>query len=192
MKKDDKYKGYARVENGLLGLPFQFMSYSFAAMNKITASVAQNQVKNRAVGLAASIGLGYMSMEMRYKDWQMEQMTFSDKFARSVDASGSIALLSDLFYTSMSVSAALDGPDLGGGILQPKFPQEPNTLDAVTGFAGAGPSWTVDTGRAMIDFASGNYTEGAIDIVKQAPYVKLWFLKDFVNETGRAFTGGRY
>lgn len=192
MKQDAKYKGYARVENGLLGLPFQFMSYSFAAANKITASVAQGTSKNRAVGLVAGMGLGYMSMELRYSDWQMDQMTLADKIARSFDQSGYMALWSDLMYTAMSTSAALDGPDLGGGIINPKFPQQPNVYDAVAGIGGAAPSWVLDTSRAMGEFVNGNFGQGAALAVKQLPTANLFWIKDSVNEATQVLRGNNY
>lgn len=189
MSEDKKFRGYARIENGLLGLPFQFMSYSFAAANKVTAAFAQGQVKNRLAVILASMGLGYMSMELKYKDWQMEKMTWTDMFARSFDASGIAALYSDLFYTAMNTSMALGGPDIGMGIINPKFQQEKNYLDALTAIGGAGPSWGVDTGRAVKEFVTGNYGEGFADFMKQMPYMRLWFLKDEINGLGRAIEG---
>ena len=189
MSEDAKVRGYARIENGLLGLPFQFMSYSFAAANKVTAAFAQGQVRNRLAVVLSSMGLGYMAMELKYKDWQMEKMTLADKVARSFDASGLMALYSDLFYTAMNTSMALDGPDIGMGIINPKFPQEKNYLDALTALGGAGPSWGVDTGRAIKEFVTGNYGEGFADFMKQMPYMRLWFLKDEINGLGRAIEG---
>lgn len=192
MKEDAKFKGYARIENGLLSMPFQFLSYSFAAANKITASIAQGQVKNRGIAIAASMGLGYMGMELKYKDWQMDKMTLTDKIARSFDASGVAALYSDLFYTSMGVSMALGGPDVGMGIIKPKFNQDKSYLDAITGVAGAGPSYAVDVAKGVGTFLSGDYGEGAGQIIRRLPFAQLHFLKDTTNETARAFAGGRY
>jgi hypothetical protein len=192
MKEDPKFKGYARIENGLLGMPFQFLSYSFAAANKITASIAQGQVKNRGVAIAAAMGLGYMGMSMKYKDWQMERMDFGEKLARSFDASGVAALYSDLFYTSMGISMALGGPDIGAGIIKPKFKQEESLVDAFTGVAGAGPSYAVDVGRGVIDLFNGDYGEGTAELLRRLPGAQLHFLKDTTNETARAFAGGRY
>ena len=149
IKEDPKFKGYHRIENGLLGMPFQFMSYSFAAANKITASLAQGQIKNRAVAITASMGLGYMGMELKYKDYQMEQMAWPDVIARSFDASGVAALHSDLFYTAMNISQALDGPNISGGLIKPKFKQDKSAVDAFLGFAGAGPSYAVDAGSLL-------------------------------------------
>jgi len=192
MKEDKKYRGYARIENAFLSMPFQFLSYSFAASNKITASIAQGQVKNRAIAVGASMGLGYMSMELKYKDWQMKQMSLTDKVARSFDASGVAALYSDLFYTSMGISMALGGPDIGAGIIKPKFNQKENTLDAITAVGGAGPSYAVDVGRGVAKFLGGDYGEGSADLLRRLPFAQLHFLKDTTNETARAFAGGRY
>ena len=82
----------------------------------------------------------------------MERMTLDEKIARSFDVSGVMALYSDLFYTSMGISMALGGPDIGMGIIKPKFQQEKNALDAITGVAGAGPSYAVDVGRGVAKF----------------------------------------
>jgi hypothetical protein len=192
MKEDPKFKGYARIENGILSMPFQFLSYSLAAANKITASLAQGQVKNRAIAISAAMGLGYMGMELKYKDWQMDRMDLGTKIARSFDASGVAALYSDLFYTSMGISMALGGPDIGAGLIKPKFQQEKNALDAITGVAGAGPSYAVDVGRGVAKFIQGDYGEGAAEILRKLPGAQLFFLKDTTNETARAFAGGRY
>ena len=94
-------KGYARVESGLLGLPFQFYSYSLGALNKITVSAAQGQMKNRAVGLSLSLGLGMLAVQLKTPKWAMENMDWDDWFARGFDQSGIAALYSDIFYTSM-------------------------------------------------------------------------------------------
>lgn len=192
VREDAKYKGYYRIENGLLGLPFQFMSYSFAAANKVTASIAQNQVRNRAVGMVAAMGLGYMGMSLKYSDWQMDNMDFGTKIARSFDASGLAAMHSDLFYTAMATSLALGGPDIGMGIIKPKYKQGKDIGDAITGVLGAGPSWAYDTSKAVGLFLSGEYGQGTGRLIRQMPYSQLFFLKDTTNEYARAFAGGRY
>ena len=192
MSEDKKFKGYARIENGLLGMPFQFMSYSFAAANKITASLAQGQIKNRAVAITASMGLGYMGMELKYKDWQMQQMSWPDVIARSFDASGIAALHSDLFYTAMNMSQALGGPNISGGLVNPKFKQEKSGLDAALAVGGAAPSYAVDVGRGIKELLDGNYGQGANELIRRLPTAQLWFLKDEINGMGRAFAGGRY
>jgi hypothetical protein len=187
MKEHPTYKGYARIENGLLGLPFQFYSYTLANVNKTVGALAQGQVKNRAIGIATMMGLAYMSISLRTPDRIWKDMSWQDKFARSFDQSGVMALYSDMFYTSMHTSLALGGPNITGGLLNPKFKQGKSVADAVTGLAGAGPSWAYDTAAGIVDFAQGNYGEGAKQIVRNLPAARLWFLRDEVNQITNAW-----
>ena len=180
MKEDSKYKGYARIENGLLGLPFQFYSYALAAVNKTTAAYGHGQLKNQFVGTAIAMGLGYTVLQ--YKTPDFVDMSFEDQFARSFDYSGVASLYSDLFYTAMSTSLALGGPNLTGGALQPRYPQEPNAVDAVTGFLGAGPSVGMEYARGMANLVSGNVGTGTKEIIRALPFSNLWMIKDAVNK----------
>lgn len=187
MKEHSKYRGYARIENGLMGLPFQFYSFVFANVNKTVGALATGQVKNRAIGSATMMGLAYMSLQLRTPDYVWDEMSAQDRFARSFDMSGIMALYSDIFYTSMHTSLALGGPNITGGLLSPKYNQQASVMDAVTGLAGAGPSWGYDMGKAMINFASGEYGEGGKDIVRNLPFARMWFLKDDVNQITNAW-----
>ena len=69
MKEDSKYKGYARIENGLLGMPFQFYSYALAATNKTLAAYGHGQLKNQFLGTAIAMGLGYITLELKTPDF---------------------------------------------------------------------------------------------------------------------------
>ena len=188
-KEDKTVKGYARIENGLLALPFQFYSYTFANVNKMVGAMAHGQLKNRAIGLTTMLGLGYLSVKLRYSlsgaEFAWDDMSAQDRIARAWDASGITALYSDLFYQSMHTSLALGGPNISNGILAPKFPQEPNTMDAITNIAGAGPSIATDISRGVVDFASGNYGEGAKQVVRNLPFARMWFWKDDMNAITR-------
>ena len=188
MKEDPRYKGYARIENGLMGLPFQFYSFVLANVNKTVGRMSQGQIKNRAIGSATMMGLAYMSLSLRTPDYIWEDMSPQDRFARSFDMSGIMALYSDLFYTAMHTSLALGGPNISAGFLEPKFNQEPSVADALLGFAGAGPSWTFDMAKGIADFASGDYGEGGKQVVRNLPFARLWFVKDEVNQITNAMT----
>ena len=183
MKEDAAYKGYARIENGMLGLPFQFYSYALAAVNKTTAAYGHGQLKSQYVGTAISMGLGYMLLQAKTPDYI--DMSFQDQFARSFDYSGVAALYSDMFYTAMSTSLALGGPNITGGGLQPRFPQEPDAVDAATGVLGAGPSISTDLARGMYELTTGNVGEGSKEIIRNLPFARLWFLKGKINEMTR-------
>jgi len=188
MKEDAKYKGYARIENGLLGLPFQFYSYALAAVNKTTAAYGHGQLKNQFVGTAISLGLGYLVLQ--YKTPDFVKMSFQDQLARSFDYSGVAALYSDMFYTAMSTSLALGGPNLTGGGLQPRFPQEKDYIDAATGVLGAGPSIASDISRGAYDLATGNIGEGSKEVIRNLPMARLWFWKQKMNEFTRMLEKG--
>ena len=190
--EDPKFRGYSRIENGLLGLPFQFYSYTLASVNKITASYATGAVRNRAVGLVASMGLAYMGLELKNKDWVMDKMDLSDKIARSFDMSGVAALYSDTVYRAMETSMAMGGPDISMGLLSPKFPQEKNYVDAATSVLGAGPSIGVDLATGVGQFVTGEYGEGAKQIMRNLPLARLWIWKDFMNEASNSFTERRF
>jgi hypothetical protein len=189
LKEDREYRGYSRIENGLIGLPFQFYNYALAAVSKTTAAVAGNQVKNRMIGVASMLGLAYMITGIRTPDYVWGEMSFQDKFARSFDMSGIAALYSDLFYTAMHTSIALGGPNITAGLIQPKFNQQKSVADAITGVAGAGPSWTYDTAQGLIQFLSGEYGEGAKNVARNLPFARMWFWKDEINQLTRAWAG---
>ena len=186
--EDKRYKGYSRIENGFMALPFQFYSYTLANVNKMVGGMAHGQMKNRVVGVAAMLGLGYLSVKAKTPDFVWEEMEWRDRFARSYDSSGLTALYSDLFYTSMHTSLALGGPNITNGYLSPKYPQEPSMADAITGLAGAGPSITYDIGTGAAQFVSGDYGEGAKNVFRNLPFTRMWFWKDEMNQMTRAWS----
>ena len=184
MKEDPEFTGYARIENGLLGLPFQFFSYSFAALNKTTAAYGHGQLKNQWMGSAIAIGLGYMVLQ--YKTPSFVDMSFQDQFSRAFDYSGIMPLYSDIMYTAMSTSLALGGPNLTGGVLQPRFPARSEGVragfDAATGLLGAGPSIGTDLGFGVYNLVTGNAGEGSKEVIRNLPYARLWLWKNKMNE----------
>ena len=92
---------------------------------------------------------------------------------------------SDAFYTAMQTSLALDGPDISMGLLQPKFPQDTIYVDDFTAIGGAGPSIGYDLTEGAYKFAVEGDMKGASQFVKNLPFMRLWFLRDYVNEFGR-------
>ena len=189
LKEDPKFKGYSRIENGLLSLPFQFYSFTLAALNKTTAAYGTGQMKSQIWGTLWMMGLGYMVLEYKTPDWL--EMSIQDKLLRSFDYSGAAALYSDIYYTSMATSLALSGKNYAGlGVFEPKFPQEQSGIDASLAFAGAGPAIASDYARAMNDMVYGDFGEGAKDFIRRMPFMQLWFMKGFVNEHTRALGEG--
>jgi hypothetical protein len=183
MKEDSKYKGYARIEHGLLGLPLQFYSYALAAVNKTTAGYGHGQLKNQFLGTAIAMGLGYTVLQLKTPDFV--ELSFQDKFSRAFDYSGVASLHSDLFYMAMSTSLALGGPNITGGFLQPRYPQEPSVIDALTGLGGAGPSIGMEYARGMANMLTGNVGEGSKEFIRALPFSNLWLWKDAINKYTR-------
>ena len=128
-----------------------------------------------------------MSLAIHTPSFGWEEMGWRDRFVRSFDMSGVMALYSDILYTSLHTSLALGGPNITNGLISPKFPQEPNAIDALTGVAGAGPSWAADTISGMYQFANGEYGEGGNQVVRNLPFARMWFLKDDINQITRAW-----
>lgn len=185
-EEDSLVKGYSRVESGILGLPFQFYNYPLAAMNKVTAAYTQGQIKNPMVGVLAAMGLGYLAVQIKTPDWAWEQMEWSDRFARSFDQSGLLALYSDLLYSSINTSMALGYDNYMEGIISPKFPQEEDYVDAAVGIAGAGPSIAVDlTVNPMASFINGEAGEGMKTFIRNLPFMRVWLWKDQMNAMTR-------
>jgi len=200
--EDKMFKGYSRIENGFLALPFQFYSYTLANVNKMVGAMAHGQLKNRALGITTMLGLGYLSTQMRYSisgaEFAWDEMSAQDRFARSWDASGITALYSDLFYQTLHTSLALGGPNITNGFIAPKFPQKPSFLeqklqestgiiglDATANMAGAGVSISLDLLGGAAQFVNGEYGEGAKNFARNLPFARMWFWKDDMNAITR-------
>jgi len=180
MKEDPVNKGYARIENGMLGLPFQFYSYALAAVNKTMGAYAHGQVKSKYIGASLALGLGYMTLNLKTPDWV--EMSYQDKFLRSLDYSGLMPIMTDMFYTGMTTALALGGPNVTGGAIQPKFPQKPDTGEAITGILGAGPSYGLDMYRNMAELVTGDVGKGTSDLVGDLPFMNIFWLRGLVND----------
>ena len=180
MKEDPVNKGYARIENGMLGLPFQFYSYALAAVNKTMGAYAHGQVKSKYIGASLALGLGYMTLNLKTPDWV--EMSYQDKFLRSLDYSGLMPIMTDMFYTGMTTALALGGPNVTGGAIQPKFPQKPDTGEAITGVLGAGPSYAYDMYRNMAELVTGDVGKATSDIAGDLPFMGIFWLRDTVND----------
>lgn len=190
LEENPSTPGYARIENGFLALPLQFYSFTLANVNKTVGMMMQNAVRSRMIGVVAMMGMGYMITGLRTPDYVWDQMSPQDRVARAFDMSGVAALYSDLFYTGLQTSQALGGLNLTGGLIQPRYPQDPNAVDAITGFTGAASAWTADMARSAATFASGDYGEGASQFLRNVPFSNLWFMRDDINQFGRYLSGG--
>ena len=187
LKEHPKYRGYARVESGLLNMPLQFYSYLMAAATKIQGSMAQGQNKNKAITIAMFMGLGYLQYQMRVPDYVREKDNISTALMRSFDYAGLGGVYSDTFYTALHTGMELTGKNFTGGMVAAKYGAEQNYADALAGILGAGPDIALQYSRAAGNIVQGNYGEGTEDFLRILPFLRLWFLKDEMRELGRTF-----
>jgi len=199
LEEDSIVRGYHRIESPLLGMPFQFMSYSFAAMNKITIGLATDQVRNRKTAIATSMILGYLSLKIKSEfggkgaEFAWDNMDFEDKVLRAFDQSGIASLVSDMYYQSLIISDALGGPDLGFGVFEKKGPPSTSGFDAVTAAGGAGLGITDDFLRkGVFQFLTGNTGEGGKHMIRNLPFARLWFVKGFMNDMTSDWGKGKF
>ena len=182
--EDAQVKGYTRIESGILAMPLQFYSYAFAAVNKITLAYANGTAKNRAAAAAMAMILAYMSLKIKTPDWAWDKMSYTDRFARSFDQSGLAALYSDIYYTSMHTVNALGGPDLGLGVIGPKY--KDTASEAVIGLTGAAPSIGFTYAQGLKEMLVGDTGAGAKDLIRSLPFMRVYWWKDSVNEMTNA------
>ena len=190
LKEDERNKGYVRIESGAMTLPFQFYSFMFASMNKVTAAYATGHVKNRVTGAVAAMGLGYISIMLKTPDYIWDQMSERDRFARAFDYSGLASLHSSLVYDSMQTQLAAGGDPFFGKFVSPKFDQEANMADFATSIAGAGSSTLLDGYRGFAELFDGDALKGAAMLGNTLPLTGTLPVKIFTDEIADVLGGG--
>ena len=187
LKEHPRYRGYARVESGLLNMPLQFYSYLMAAANKVQGSMVQGQNKNKAITIAAFMGLGYLQYELRVPDFVKEKDSWDTKMLRAFDYGGLGGIYSDLLYTGLHTGIEMTGKNFTNGMVSAKYGAEQNLADGVAGLLGAGPDISLSYGRASADIFQGKFGEGTQEFLQILPFLKLWFIKKEMRELGRTF-----
>ncbi len=199
LKEDARVKGYARLENAFLGLPFQFYSYSLASVNKVQNAFSSGQGKNRAMAAATAMGLAYYGNYLRTNvfggGYVWDKLETNDKMMRSFDYSGIMPLYSGLYYEAMHTSLGVGGPDISGGLLKPKYNVDDRGLENVIGLSGAGPSYFFDFANNSFELAFDkelDYSEGAYQFIegdrgnalkglmRQLPFARIPWWKQYV------------
>ena len=104
-----------------------------------------------------------------------------------------LVLYCDFYSRDLHESVAVNGPDSGMGVVNPKFPVRKGIDEPLLDIAGAGPSWAFDIGSGVTDFVNGKTSEGSKQLVRSFPGARLWFWKDEMNQLTNAFKSfGRY
>jgi len=89
-------KGENMREVALARIPFQYMNYGLAALNKNLLSALQGREANAFAGVAAMVGMGYMVARLKSSDTAWEQMPEAEKILRAVNFSGVAGIVTDI------------------------------------------------------------------------------------------------
>ena len=186
MSEDPVVKGYARYENAFLSLPFTFYTYTIGAANKITANYAQGAVRSKALHFAVAMGLGYSIVKYRTPDWKWKDMDPEDKAMRAFDFSGLAAFYSDMMYRSLETMQAFGMEDM---MIEPRFKQKPDPIGGIVSIAGAPADYAYDGVKALNDFMTGNFSDGAKQVGRMLPFSGLMMIDDTVKGSVDAIAG---
>jgi hypothetical protein len=160
-----------KISNAFVGLPFQFMAWSFSANRKLLTSGLSDREQSFVSGLLAMISLGMFADYMKNPRY-WEQKPIEEKIIRAVDQSGAVTIFTDINILLETVSGAMGKP-IG---IRPMFDQkplfgEPNVGDAIGGFTGAGPSIPIDLFYAFM--SDQTYDEKAATLRRVIPFQSL-------------------
>lgn len=177
-----------RIESGVMTLPFTFMNFAFGANNKILGAVRDPNRRYRLQGIAALIGLSYLSLSIKKPDYWFEKRGTPEIMARIIDHSGVLGIYSDLAYTGLNIAGNL-GVDTP---IPPKFVspnKDERMMDAFIEPFGAPAGLAVEYGRALKDFTNGDVSDGADRLKYALPFIGLPIIRDdmreFVGSVGR-------
>ena len=145
---------YARIESGAMTFPFQFMDFTLAATNRITAQMFDSSRKNRLIGAAALMSMGYLALDLKKPDWWFESKEKGELVARVFDHSGLPGIYMDLGYMALHMAMGMGGIDADNDWLRGKY--KPTATDAWLEPFGAGPGLLVDWGKTVGDMLSDN------------------------------------
>jgi hypothetical protein len=166
---DPRVQGYRRIESGLLALPFTFYTYTFGALNKITANHAAGAVRNRLAHAAVAMTLGAMIVKIRTPNYVWDNMDTEDKIARAFDFSGLAAIYSDMGYRALAMAHEMGFEN--NFPIEPKFKADPDPLGAIISLGGAPADWTYNLGTAVGDMVQGDYNDGVKGLIRSMPLI---------------------
>jgi hypothetical protein len=148
----------AKIETGVLGMPFQFMNFTLAATNRITGQMLDPARQHRLQGAVALLGLSYISLSLKKPDWWFESKTAGELTARIADHSGIFGVYADLFYLANHAAIEHGLNDESYDLLKGRYRVREG--DSLWDAAGAGPGMVREWYMATDDMLNG-YTKDA-------------------------------
>lgn len=170
-----------RFQSGMLSIPFTFMNFAMAANSKIVGAIADPLRRYRLQGAASLIGLSYVSLSLKKPDWWFEKKDSPELAMRIVDHSGVLGIYSDLGYMGLNFAASSGMYDPDDSIFKPRYMsrnKDERMTDALVDPLGAPVGMMLEYGRAIRDYANGEYNEGNKRLIYNAPFLGLFGLRD--------------
>ena len=184
-------KGDNLREFALLRLPFQYLNFGLAAINKTTLSALQGRDANAFAGMAAMVGMGYLVARLKASDSSWEKMEDGEKILRAVNFSGIGGLFADIPNMIENATRGQFGlrPALG---LPPAYGYGMyDDYSALSSATGPGGSKVVDLYKLFVD-DSVNERERARIIRRMVPLNDIFYWKTIGNMAERGLTDQLY
>ena len=185
----------ARIENGLMALPFQFWNYTLGATTKILTAGFDNERSGKLAGYSTMIALGYLTLYLK-NPTSFSNMDYEDQLTRAIDQTGITGIYSDLFYMGLHARHRMGNLDKDDTLIQPKYKVNPPSqlgagLETATDFAGATPSYLFDVADTAHLFASGETDEAVKKALRLTPVSSLYGMRTLMGGI-EDFASGRY
>ena len=184
-------KGENMREFALARLPFQYMNFGLAAINKNLLSALQGREANAFMGVAAMVGMGYMVAKLKASDAAWERMDTEEKILRAVNFSGILGLFGDIpniienaTRGQYGLRPMLDLPPAYGYRMYDDYSQ-------LGTFVGPGGGKIADLYRVFVD-DSATAPEEAKAIRRMIPLNDLFYWKSLFTTAERGLTEQLY
>ena len=182
----------ARLESGVMTLPFQFLDFTLGATTRITSQMFDPSRQHRLSGSVALMGLAYMSLRLKKDDWWFEDKTYPEIFARTFDHSGIMGIYGDIMYETLSFMALNGMADPENMIVPPRYVPKSN-WEAGVGLVGGPAGGQLQAWfEGVQQFMDGDSSEAAKTFSYNLPLIQLLMLDDDMRELTETSRGDLY
>lgn len=176
----------ARIESGVMALPFQFYNFSFAATNRIAASMLDPARQHRLTGMSALLAMSYIVLQLKKPDWWFENKDLPELMMRSFEMSGIMGIYSDIAYQALhsAIATGLHNPD--DSWLKGKY--KPTVGDQFADFAGATPGLMREWVLGAHELLTDQTEDGLKRLSYNLPLIALTPFAEDMRELGREYS----
>jgi hypothetical protein len=184
-------KGDDVREAALLRLPFQYMNFGFAALNKNLLSALQGRDANAFMGVTALLGAGYMVAQLKTPDSIWDKMPMEERLLRAINLSGILGIVGDIPNMIENASSGEYGirPMLG---LPPAYGYRMyDEYSSIGPLVGPGGGKVVDMYKLFVDDSTTEPEQARI-LRRMIPLNDAFYWKSLFTEAERGLTETLY